>query len=174
MNVCSVFSRDIIRDQNYSYLCHAQKHKYNLWAQLRWGVTSQMLSRWCSRRPASCLKRGSISWFLGKFHLQFGIQIETILDKLLTSFLFHKSYLLHDSVVSNQYTLFWLLSPPNCNTIFCSQHTSYRRWYIQKKEKIQSLSTSYLVDLTPLDKSKKSLGHWFSLGMWRNQSTLHF
>lgn len=45
MDVCSVFSRDIIRNQNCPYLFHTQKPKYDLRAQLGWDVTSQMLSR---------------------------------------------------------------------------------------------------------------------------------
>lgn len=55
MDACSVFRRDITRDQNCSFVFHAQKHKCDLWGQLRWGVTSQMLSGWCPRTAASCL-----------------------------------------------------------------------------------------------------------------------
>jgi len=37
------------------------------------------------------------------------------------------------------------------------------------QKKLYRLSTSYLVDLTPLDKSAMSLGHQFSFGKRRSQ-----
>lgn len=55
MDACSVFSKDIIRDHNYSYLFQAQNHKSDLLAQLRQDVTSQFLSKWYPKRAASCL-----------------------------------------------------------------------------------------------------------------------
>lgn len=100
MDACSVFSKDIITDQNCPYLFHAQKHKHDLWAQLRWGVTSQMLSRWCPRRAASCLferQHRPIPWqiFTSSLGCNSPVQ-ETILDSLLTSLLPCKSHLFHD------------------------------------------------------------------------------